>query len=220
MSTLRKALLACGVGSTVWYTGINFYIPTQWGSYSSLSQAVSELSAVGAPTRALWIALCIPYTLMVIAFGCGVLMAAGESRALRVAGAMFVVQGVVGAYWPPMHLRDAETTLTDTLHIAWTAGWLATMLTAMGFGAAALGRRFRLYTLATVAVFIAFGTLTSMEATRLANDLPTPFLGLWERINMGAAMLWIAVLAWVLLRRDAPAPRSPCHTVTATLVSQ
>jgi hypothetical protein len=197
---LRKALLLCGIVSGLYHAALNVYVPTQWDGYSVLSQAVSELSAIGAPTRTLWIALSVPYTLMVIAFGFGVLMAAAGSRALRVVGALFVFQGVVGAFWPPMHARGAVTTLTDTLHIVWTAGWLLTMLTAMGFAAAALGRRFRLYTLATVAVFVAFGALTSFQAARLAADLPTPFLGLWERVNMGAGILWVAVLATVLLR--------------------
>ena len=58
-----------------------------------------------------------------------------------------------------------------------------------------------------------FGALTSIEAPQLAAGLPTPYLGLWERINMGAGMLWIAVLAATLLRRhesmrDGARPRA------------
>jgi hypothetical protein len=174
--------------------------------YSSLSQAVSELSAIDAPTRPLWIALGIPYTLLLIAFGRGVRLSVGPSRALRAVGALFVAEALIGAFWPPMHLRGAETTLTDTLHLVWTAGWLAVMLTAMGLAAAVLGRRFRIYTLATVATFVAFGVLTSIEAPRLAAGLSTPYLGLWERINMGAGMLWIAVLAIALLHRLGSRP--------------
>jgi hypothetical protein len=78
------------------------------------------------------------------------------------------------------------------------------MLTAMGLAAAALGRRFRVYTLATLATFVVFGVLTSLQAADLAAGLPTPYLGLWERINMGAGMLWIAVLASALLLRTRP----------------
>jgi hypothetical protein len=201
--TGRRALLLCGVVSSLYYAGVTAYVTSQAAGYSSLSQAVSELSAIDAPTRPLWIALGVPYTLLLIAFGWGVWLSAGPSRALRAVGALYVAEALIGAFWPPMHLRGTVTTLTDTLHIAWTGGWLAVMLTGMGLSAAVLGRRFRLYTLATLAVFVGFGVLTSIEGVRLAADLPTPYLGLWERINMGAGMLWIAVLALTLLSRDA-----------------
>jgi hypothetical protein len=200
---VRRGLLVCGVASSIYYALMTVYVTSQAEGYSSISQAISELSAIDAPTRPLWVALGIPYTLLMIAFGWGVWLSAGPSRALRAAGALFVAEALIGAFWPPMHLRGAETTLTDTLHIWWTAGWLAVMLTAMGLAAAVLGRRFRLYTLATLAAFVGFGALTSIDAPRLAAGLPTPYLGLWERINMGAGMLWIAVLALTLLRRDA-----------------
>jgi hypothetical protein len=203
----RRGLLVCGVASSLYYALVTAYVTSQADGYSSLSQAVSELSAIDAPTRSLWVALGIPYTLLLIAFGWGVRLSAGPSRALRAVGALFVAEALIGAFWPPMHLRGAETTLTDTLHIVWTAGWLAVMLTAMGLAAAALGRRFRLYTLATLAAFVGFGALTSIEAANLAAGLPTPYLGLWERINMGAGMLWIAVLAGVLLFRLPDQPR-------------
>jgi hypothetical protein len=205
----RRWLLNCGVASSLYYALMTTYVATQAEGYSSLSQAVSELSAIGAPTRPLWVGLGIPYTLLLIAFGWGVWLSAGPSRALRAVGALYVAEALIGAFWPPMHLRGAETTLTDTLHIVWTAGWLAVMLTAMGLAAAVLGRRFRIYTLATLATFVAFGALTSIEAPRLAAGLPTPYLGLWERVNMGAGMLWIAVLAMTLLRRTRHAAGAP-----------
>src|SRR5688500_12064000 len=80
---LRKILLICGVVSTLYYVGTTAYVTAQAEGYSSLSQAVSELSAVDAPTRSLGVALGVPYTLLLIAFGWGVWLSAGPSRALR-----------------------------------------------------------------------------------------------------------------------------------------
>ena len=57
---------------------------------------------------------------------------------------MIVASGVFGAFWPPMHLRGTETTLTDTLHVVWAMVWLVLMLATIGLGAAGMGRRFRL----------------------------------------------------------------------------
>jgi len=202
---LRGFLLICGVLSSLYYVGMNVYVPLQWEGYSFLSNVPSELSAIGAPTARLWSRMALVYTVLLIAFGVGIWMSATDSRAVRIVGGLFIADGVVGAFWPPMHLRGDETTLTDTLHLVWSAAWLVAMLLAMGLAAATLGRRFRLYTLATVAVFLVFGMLTATAAPRLAENLPTPWIGLWERINISAAMLWIAVLAMTLLRpRTAP----------------
>ena len=198
--TLRKALLLCGVISSLLYVAMNIYVPMQWEGYSFASQVVSELSAVGAPTRELWVRLGIPYTVLVIAFGWGVWMSAGRNRALHVVGGVFIVDGLIGPFWPPMHLRGAEMTMTDTLHIVFTGVWLLLMLVALGFAAAALGRRFRAYSIATLAIFLVFGALTGMDGARIAADLPTPWAGVWERINIGAMVLWTSVLAVALLR--------------------
>ena len=49
-------------------------------------------------------------------------------------------------------------------------------------------------------VLLVFGGLTFLEAPRLQANLPTPWIGLWERINISVFLLWIAVLATALLR--------------------
>jgi hypothetical protein len=74
------------------------------------------------------------------------------------------------------------------------------MFLAIGFGAAAFGRRFRRYSIASIVVLLAFGALTFLEAPRLQTNLPTPWIGLWERINISVFLLWVVVLATVLWR--------------------
>jgi hypothetical protein len=49
-------------------------------------------------------------------------------------------------------------------------------------------------------VLLAFGVLTFLEAPRLQANLSTPWIGLWERINISGFLLWVVVLAPVLLR--------------------
>jgi len=48
-------------------------------------------------------------------------------------------------------------------------------------------------------VMFVFGLLTGLDAPEMEANLPTPFMGLWERISIGAYMLWIVVLAVVVL---------------------
>jgi CubicO group peptidase (beta-lactamase class C family) len=101
-----------------------------------------------------------------------------------------------------MHLRGTEQSLTDTLHIVWSVVTLLLMALAIGFAAAGLGKRFRRYSVATLLVFVMFGTLTGLDGPRIAANLPTPWIGVWERINIGVWLLWVVVLAVALLRRS------------------
>ena len=80
-------------------------------------------------------------------------------------------------------LAAGGSTLTDTMHIVWSIVTVFLILFEIGFGAAALGMRFRLYSIATMVVFAVFGTLTFWEASDVGANLPTPWLGVWVSIN-------------------------------------
>ena len=140
------------------------------------------------------------YTALVTAFGWGVRQAAGESRALRTVGGLLIVYGLLGLIWPfaPMHLRPAlaagDGSLTDTIHITLGIVTVLLMLVAIGFGAAAFGRRFQLYSVTTLIVLLICGALTVLQAPAIGSNQPTPLIGVWERINIGVFLLWVIVL--------------------------
>jgi len=214
--TLRDAWLIGGVASSLLYVAMNIVVPAQWPAYQSASQTVSELSAVGAPTRPLWVVLAVAYTLLVTAFGWGVRMAAADDRRLRIAGVLIAIYGALGIVWPfaPMHLREALAAgggnISDTLHIGLGVATEVIYLLALGFAAAALGTAFRLYSIATFVILLSFGIQTFREAPRIGVNQPTPLIGVWERLNIGVFLLWVIVLAIVLLVRghskDSHAP--------------
>ena len=204
LNLLRKSLLVCGILSSLLYIGMNIFIPMQFEGYDSASQTVSELSAIGAPTRQLWVSLGIVYTLLATAFGWGVLQSANQNRRLRLVGGLLIAYGFLGLFWPPMHMRGTEKSLTDTMHIIFAVVTVILMMLIIGFGASSLGKRFRLYSIATMLVLIVFGILTGLDGPRVAANLPTPWAGVWERINIGVFLLWIIVLAIVLLRAGIP----------------
>jgi hypothetical protein len=77
----RQLLLVCGAVSSLLY-GV-MIAAIRFDGYSRISQTPSELTAIGAPTRPLWMLLGAVYTVLVIAFGWGVWKAAGRDRALR-----------------------------------------------------------------------------------------------------------------------------------------
>ena len=217
-SVTRRTLLVCGVVAPLLYAAMLVFVPMQWEGYSSTAQTVSELSAIGAPSRPLWVALGRVYTVLAFAFGLGVWLSAEGSRRLRIVGGVLIAQCVVNLFWPPMHLRGAATTLTDTMHIAFAMAWLFLMLLSMAFGAAAFGKWFRIYSLATLAVFIVCGLQSGMDGPRIAANLPTPGLGVWERINIGASLLWVAVFAVLMLWRARLGVTTPTRVEATTRV--
>ena len=200
---IRRALLACGVLSSLLYVAMNVFVAMQWDGYSSASQTVSELSAIGAPTRPLWVPLGIVYTLLVAAFGWGVWASAHRNRPLRVVGRL---DGRLRSHRPrlaadaPARGAGRGRRNADRYHAHRLAMvTVLLMLLAIGFGAAAFGKRFRLYSIATMVILLAFGVLTDWTP-RIQADLPTPWVGVWERINIGVFLLWVVVLATTLLR--------------------
>lgn len=192
---VRKVLLAAGILSCVLYLSRDLAALFTYPGYDFVNQVISEQSAIGAPGRDVNVAMGIAYGVLVAAFGVGIWLSAEGKRSLKVAGAMLIAGAIYGAFWPPMHMRGAQTSLTDTLHIVWTAAWFVLIMSAMFLCARALGKRFMFYTIATVAVILVFGMLTGLQGPNLPANLPTPGIGVYERINIGAFLLWIVVLA-------------------------
>jgi hypothetical protein len=203
----RKALLMCGIVSSVLYAVMIWAI--RYDGYNPLSQVPSELTAIGAPTRALWAQLGWIYTGLVAAFGFGLGRSARRQRSVRILGGLVLAYASLGLLWPfaAMHQREVLAagggTFSDTLHVALGGVTVLLMFLAIGVGATAFGKRFRLYSIGTVVVLLTFGVLMFIEAPRLQANLPTPWIGLFERINISVFLLWLVVLAAVLWRIGA-----------------
>jgi len=206
----RRRLLSGGILAPLLYIAMTLSVGLLWDGYSASDQTVSELSAIGAPTRALWLGLGGVYAVLMLVFGWTLWTSAPADRSLRVVGALLMIHSVTGSYWPPMHQRAVLAagggTLTDTLHLAWAMVTSICFLAAIGVGSRAFGMRFRIYSLATMIVSLASGAIGATFATQIQANLPTPGAGTWERINIAAVMLWIAMLAVLRMRaRDGSA---------------
>ena len=110
---------------------------------------------------------------------------------------------VTGIFFP-MNTRAAlaagEAGLRNAMHPVGTVVMSLLLLLAMGFGSRLFDRTFRYYTYATITALLLFGMLTSLQVGRMTADLPTPWMGAEERVNIYATMLWIAILAGMLRR--------------------
>ncbi len=196
-----RPFLACGILSSLLYIAMNIFVPMLDENYHSLSQTVSELSAIGAPTRAVWVWLGYLYTILFGAFAYGVVESAEGNTRLKTTGILLLAYTFVSLFWPlaPMHLREAlaagEKSLSDTLHLVLAGVTVILMVAAMSFGAAALRKSFRIYSIVTIFLLLLFGILTGIDAPNVERNLPTPCVGVWERINIGVFLLWVIVLA-------------------------
>jgi hypothetical protein len=203
--SLKKALLYCGIASSLLYVLINIIVPFKFPGYKISSQTVSELSAIDAPSRQLWVVLCAFYSLLVIAFGVGIWLCVNGRKGLRIVATLMLIYGVSGYFWPPMHQRVTLAagggSMSDTMHIAFAIGTVMLMVTMIILSRALFGERFRIYSIVTLVAFLVFGTLTALDGPRITKNLATPFLGIWERVNIGVFLAWVIVLALELMRR-------------------
>lgn len=205
---VRQALLVCGLLYAVLYPIVNDAIAaTLYDGYSRTSQAVSELSAVGAPPRPFLTAVGPVFSLLQVGFGVGIWQSAQGKVSLRVAGALMVAHGAMSFLWvlAPMSRREVIAagggTSADTMHLVLTAGTGLFVAAYVAVFAIAFGWVFRVYSVLTLAVALVFGRLSAQVDEIEAGD-PTPYMGLLERIGIGAWLLWLAVASVVLLRRN------------------
>jgi len=204
---VRRVLLACGVLYAVLYPIANDAIAaTLYDGYSRIDQAVSELSATGATTHAFLTAVGPVFSLLLIDFGLGIWRSANGKRSLRIAGALVVAHGAMSFLWMfgPMSQREViaagGATSADTMHLVLSAATGLFVVAYVATTAFAFGWVFRLYSVATIAAALVFGLLSAQVDKIEAGD-PTPYMGLFERIGIGAWLLWMVVLATVLMRR-------------------
>jgi hypothetical protein len=200
----RRTLLLCGIASSLFYAAMIWGI--RYEGYSVLSQVPSELTAIGAPTERLWAWLAPIYNVLFAAFAWGMWEFARRKRAARITAGLMLAYASLGPLWlfAAMHQREVLAagggTFSDTLHVVLGGVTVFLMFLVIAFAAAAFGKRFRIYSIVSIVVLLTFGGLTFLEAPRLQANLPTPWIGLWERINISVFLLWVVVLAGLLWR--------------------
>jgi hypothetical membrane protein len=200
----RRALLACGVISSLLYATIDRLAGLHYQGYSFYSQTISELGAIGAPKPPFLVPLFLTYIVLMVAFGIAVLREGFRNNSrLKFVGALLLLYMLVGSgtSFFPMHVRGTGTLADDLPHIVSGLAATAAILVTMGFGSLALGGRFRLFSWTTFAAIIVFGALTVPSGVKLAAGEPTPGMGLLERLAYYSILVWVAGLSVALLRR-------------------
>lgn len=196
-----RLLLACGIAASLLYVVTDVIGAMSYPGYRYTAQAISEMSAIGAPTAELLAPFYTTFSVLFVAFAAGVWFAAGTRRSLRWSAGFMIALAALGIGWAlfPMNARGAERTFTDTMHLVLSAASVLLLTSAMTCAAAAFGRTFRIYSALSITTMLVFGYLTTLDVPRVDAGLPTPYLGINERLSMAAWLLWIAVLSIELL---------------------
>lgn len=204
-STLKRALIICGIASSFLYICADIVASIQWEEYSYTSRSVSELMAIEAPTRPFLIFFFSIYNVLIIAFGWGVCCVNQQTRNLKVTGLILILYGVIGIfglYFFPMHLPgiEQEMTLTDTMHLVTTGVIVLLIFLSIGFASTVKVKWFRIFSFTIIPLLLLFGILAGMDGAKIAAQLPTPWLGIKERVNIYGYLIWIIVFSSVMLR--------------------
>jgi membrane protease YdiL (CAAX protease family) len=208
---VRKLLLICGIASSVLYIATDVLGALIYPGYSYIDHTISELSAIGAPSRPFVVPLFSFYPPLVLLFAIGVWLAAGNRRAVHAIAGLLVVYAFACIPFAPMHTREVLAagggTWTDTMHLVMTAIDSLLLMSMILIGAWTFGRGFRVYSIITLIVILGCGAFTGMHGADVSANQQTPWIGVTERITVFGAMLWLATFATALLRTRSFAGR-------------
>ena len=167
-NNLKKVLLICGILASIIYVTTDILAGTLYAGYSFTSQAVSELFAIGAPTSGLIVPLFTVSSLLLLAFAFGFWKSSavantGRSRAPRIMALMIIGNAVISLIlWNffPMHMRGAEMTFTDTMHVILAINPFVPLMVILGI--VAFRNWFRFYSIGTILMIVVLSVLGFM----------------------------------------------------------
>lgn len=199
-----KHLGIFGVVSLLSYTAMVMFSPLAYPGYDWLSMAVSDLSAVGAPSAALAEQLnalfgpCAVVSIMAVCVG----VSGCTSKALKTGVGFFAAMEWVtnvGYKLFPWVQDEAASTFQNTMHLIVTA--LVVLFSIVSLVLIAIGGRKELPSLRVWALVCLGGMTLGAIGTGV---MPKAVFGLFERFSTFSAVIFNAVLGIYLLREALP----------------
>lgn len=197
----RELLLLCGIAAACIYVLTDIIAAVAYPGFNYSDQTVSELFAIGAPTGHFVVPLFSVSSALLLAFSYGIALSSRGSTALRLLALMFAASAATAlTLWNffPMHMRGAERTFTDLMHLI-----LATnpfVLATLVISVFAFRNGFRWFSAAVLLAVLLLSLVGFSYAAAVDTGQSTPGLGLIERFAQYIYQLWQAGLALLLLR--------------------
>jgi hypothetical protein len=200
--TVQRVLLLCGVLSPLLRVATDVIAGRLWRGYNFTSRSISDLSAIGAPTRSLVIPLEIMSLVLSILFAIGIWLFARDNTLLRITAAMLIASGVfslIGTFFP-VQLAEGMTTSANKTNTIIIGISVLFLVLAMAFGAAAFKGWFRIFSIGLFVVFLVEDVWATWGKPFTLGGERGPLVGVQERTMLWGYLLWTAVLAVKLLR--------------------
>jgi hypothetical membrane protein len=201
MKTADKTLLRLGLLIPVWLFAGVALTALAYPGYSHFDQAMSQLGALGAPTHAIspWVNN-IPLGGLFLLFGAGVARRFRGAGLGQLSALLIVLHGLAsiatGLFPCDTGCAPPQPSASQQIHNA--AGLVMFLsLTAASTVGVALGR-----TLLSSHRFAWFSAVCTVLAVLTVGLMAQAFeqghgFGLYQRINYGISVLWVAAFAWI-----------------------
>lgn len=175
-----------------------------WETYSHLQQPISDLTATGAPDRALMLLFTNTYGLLALMFAVAFTLLVRKERHKLVflGGISLVILHLVSISYSffPQDLPGAELSFAGMMHLVVTGlivpfTIVSPLLIGLGLKKEKAWKGFGRFSIICGVLIILFGGLSGYF---FANKLP--YFGLVERLNIGTLQLWTFVLSYRMVK--------------------
>lgn len=196
---LQRILLSCGIIAPLLYLATDLIAGKLLTGYNFSAQSMSELGAAGSPTRPLVVAMTLAASALMIAFGAGVWLAAGESLMQRVVAGLILGNAIVGLiatlFFPNQYGVRPEFGTPGVLLMFIS---VLCFVLAMIFGALAYQGWMRFLSILIPVAYVLLALLRFATA-KSSTAGATVMIGTQERTMAYSFLLWTLALAVYLL---------------------
>ncbi len=196
----QKILLSCGIFAPLIYLGTDLLSGRLLKGYNFAAQSISELSAIGSPTRSLVVAFTIVADILMIAFGVGVWRIAGQALLPRIVSGLVignVVTGLVATLFFPARFGETPVFASPGVIIMFLS--VVCFVLAMFFGSMAFDGWLRMLSLAIPVTYILLAILRFATAKSSSAGETVSLVGAQERTMSYSFLLWVIALSIYLL---------------------